>query len=54
MDLWLDSCDSVVFSTNKTDHHDKAEVLLKAALNTIPLTQITVNKPLNDPNKTVL
>jgi hypothetical protein len=23
------------FSTNKTDHHDKAEILLKVALNTI-------------------
>ena len=27
---------SVVFSTNKTDHHDITEILLKVALNTIP------------------
>ena len=26
---------SVVFSTNKTDHHDITELLLKVALNTI-------------------
>ena len=26
---------SPVSSTNKTDHHDKAEILLKVALNTI-------------------
>jgi hypothetical protein len=30
------TCDrSVVFSTNKTDHHDITEILLKVALNTI-------------------
>jgi len=30
------TCDrSVVFSTNKTDCHDKTEILLKVALNTI-------------------
>jgi len=29
-----------VFSTNKTDHHDKTEILLKVALNTITLTLI--------------
>jgi hypothetical protein len=28
-----------VSSTNKTDHHDMAEILLKMALNTINLTQ---------------
>jgi hypothetical protein len=27
-----------VFSTNKTDHHDISEILLKVALNTITLT----------------
>jgi hypothetical protein len=27
---------SAVFSTNKTDHHDITEILLKVALNTIP------------------
>ena len=31
------------FSTNKTDHHDIAEILLKVTLNTITLTL----KPLN-------
>jgi hypothetical protein len=34
---------SVVFSgysTNKTDHHDIAEILLKVALNTMTLTLI--------------
>jgi hypothetical protein len=29
---------SVVSSTNKTDRHDKTEILLKVALNTITLT----------------
>ena len=34
------TCDmSVVFSTNKTDHHDIAEILLKLALNTIKQTK---------------
>jgi hypothetical protein len=28
----------VVFSTNKTDHHDITEMLLKVALNTLTLT----------------
>ena len=28
-----------VSSTNKTDYHDKTEILLKVALNTITLTQ---------------
>ena len=27
-----------VFSTNKVDHHDTAEILLKVALNTIIIT----------------
>jgi len=31
---WL-SPDTLVSSTNKTDHHDIAEILLKVALNTI-------------------
>jgi hypothetical protein len=30
----------MVFSTNKTDHHDITEILLKLALNTITLTLI--------------
>jgi hypothetical protein len=35
----LVTCDrSEVLSTNKTDHHDITEILLKAALNTITLT----------------
>ena len=29
---------SPISSTNKTDHHDKIEILLKVALNTITLT----------------
>ena len=32
------SVDTPVSSTNKTDHHDIAEILLKVALNTIDLT----------------
>jgi hypothetical protein len=33
------TCDrSVVFSTNKTHHHDITEILLKVVLNTITLT----------------
>jgi hypothetical protein len=31
---------TLVSSTNKTDHHDIAEILLKVALNTITLTLI--------------
>jgi len=34
----------VVFSTNKTDHHDIAEILLKVALNTIKQTNKQTNK----------
>jgi hypothetical protein len=34
---------SVVFSTNKTDRHDIAKILLKVALNTITLTLIFQN-----------
>jgi hypothetical protein len=30
-----------VFFTNKTDHHDITEILLKVALNTITLTPLT-------------
>jgi hypothetical protein len=33
-----------VSSTNKTDHQDIAEILLKVALNTITLTHITYLK----------
>jgi hypothetical protein len=32
---WWFSSDTPVSSTNKTDRHDKTEVLLKVALNTI-------------------
>jgi hypothetical protein len=31
-------CGYSVSSTNKTDHHDIAEILLKMALNTIAIT----------------
>ena len=41
-DLWF----SPVSSTNKTDCHDIAEILLKVSLNTITLTLITANKNL--------
>jgi hypothetical protein len=33
---------SVIFSTNKTDHHDIIEILLKAALNAINKNPLTV------------
>jgi hypothetical protein len=36
-DLWF-SLGTLVSSTNKTDHHDIAEILLKVAVNTITLT----------------
>ena len=39
--LWF-SPDTQVSSTNKTDHHDITEILLKVALNTITLT-LTIN-----------
>jgi hypothetical protein len=35
--LWF-SLDTPVFSTNKADCHDIAEILLKVALNTITIT----------------
>jgi hypothetical protein len=45
-DQWF-SPDTLVSSTNKTDHHNIAEILLKVALNTInqtkPLTDATFN-----------
>jgi hypothetical protein len=42
--LWF----SPVSSTNKTDHHDITEILLKVALNTIKLTVVSdANKPLH-------
>ena len=34
-DRWF-SPGTPVSSTNKTNHHDKTEILLKVALNTIP------------------
>ena len=37
-DGWWFSRGTLVSSTNKTDHHDIAEILLKVALNTITLT----------------
>ena len=37
------SLGTLVSPTNKTDHHDIAEILLKVALNTIALT-LTLNK----------
>jgi hypothetical protein len=37
--LWF-SLGTPVFYTNKTDHHDIAEILLKVALNTIKQTYI--------------
>jgi hypothetical protein len=36
-DLWF-SLGTLVSSTNKTDHHDITEILLKVAVNTITLT----------------
>jgi hypothetical protein len=36
-DQWFSLC-TPVSSTNKTDHHDIAEILLKVTLNTITLT----------------
>ena len=39
--LWF----SLVSSTNKTDHHDITEILLKVALNTITLTLFYVWDP---------
>jgi hypothetical protein len=38
--LWF-SPGTLVSSTNKTDSHDKTEILLKVALNTITLTLST-------------
>jgi hypothetical protein len=32
----------LVFSTNKTDHHDITEILLKVALNTINQTNLVL------------
>jgi len=39
---WWFSSDTPVSSTNKTDHHDIAEILLKVALNTITLTPMII------------
>jgi hypothetical protein len=41
----MDSCDAIMFCyclTNKTDHHDITEILLKVVLNTINLNLLTV------------
>jgi len=38
--LWF-SPGILIFSTNETDRHDITEILLKVALNTIPLTLTT-------------
>jgi hypothetical protein len=37
---WLFSLDNLDSSTNKTDRHDIAEILLKVALNTMKQTEI--------------
>jgi hypothetical protein len=37
-----------VSSTNKTDHHDRTEILLKVALNTINLTQPQLTRIFTD------
>jgi hypothetical protein len=34
-------------STNKTDHHDIAEILLKVALNTITFHSLQINNVIN-------
>jgi hypothetical protein len=49
------SPDTLVSSTNKPDHHDMTEILLKVALNTITLTPIThkSHKQLSRENKSV-
>jgi hypothetical protein len=40
------TCDrSVVFSTNKTDHHDITEILLKVALSSVTLISSFVTNP---------
>jgi hypothetical protein len=43
-DQWF-SPGSPVSSTNKTDHHDKIEILLKVALNAIKQTNIKSSLP---------
>ena len=40
------SMDTLVSSTNKTDHHDITEILLKVALNTITLASISISSQL--------
>jgi hypothetical protein len=48
---WWLSLHTHVFSTNKTDHHDITDRLLKVALNTIkPTNQIETNKPKSNQN----
>jgi hypothetical protein len=37
-----------VSSTNKTDHHDIAEILLKVALNTTTLTANPIGNDMNN------
>jgi hypothetical protein len=41
------STGTLVFSTNKTDHHDITEILLKVALNSITLLNPTPKEPCN-------
>ena len=48
---WWYSPGTSVSSTNKTDHHDIAEILLKVALNT---TTITANPIGNDMNNNLI
>jgi hypothetical protein len=38
---WFSPC-TLVSSTNKTDHHDITEILLKVALNTINLNEKSI------------
>ena len=38
VDQWFSS-GTLISSTNKTDHHDITEILLKVALNTITITR---------------
>jgi hypothetical protein len=42
------SAGTLVSSTNKTDHHDITEMLLKVALNIIKQTNKQTNKPVTN------
>jgi hypothetical protein len=35
-------------STNKTDHYDITEILLKVALNTQPINEWVIRQPINE------